>query len=179
MIPGSIARRYAKALFSLALEKGRIEPWCDGLLALGAAIDASPELRDLLQNPAHARDVRAAVVLRLAQSLDLEAEPAALLQLLGERNRLDGLSAIVNAFRELADVELGRLRATVTSAVALDDAAVQAIAERISAATKKKVLVERAVDPAILGGVVTQVGSVVFDGSLRTQLEDLRNTLKR
>ena len=179
MIPGSIARRYAKALFSLAVEKGRIEPWSDALLALGRAVDASTELRDVLQNPAYPRETRAAVVAQLAKPLGLDAEPAAMLQLLGERNRLDGLTAIVAAFRELADVELGRLRAKVTSAVPLDDAAIQAIAEKLSASTQKKVLVERAVDPAVLGGVVAQVGSVVYDGSLRTQLEDLRSTLKR
>jgi F-type H+-transporting ATPase subunit delta len=176
MIPGSIARRYAKALFGLAIEKGRIEAWSDGLLALGKAVDASPELRDVLQNPAYTREARSAIV---AKIVPLDAEPAALLQLLGERNRLAGLAAIAAAFRELADAELGRLRAKVTSAVPLDDAAVLAIAEKLSAATKKKVLVERAVDPAILGGVVAQVGSVVYDGSLRTQLEDLRSALKR
>jgi F-type H+-transporting ATPase subunit delta len=179
MIPGSIARRYAKALFSLAIEKGRIEPWSDGLLALARSIDGSAELRDVLQNPAYTREVRAAVVARLAQGLALEAEPAALVNLLADRDRLPGIAGIAAAFRELADVELGRLRARVTSAVPLDDAAVHAIAERLSAATQKKVLVERAVDPAILGGVVAQVGSTVYDGSLRTQLEDLRSTLKR
>jgi F-type H+-transporting ATPase subunit delta len=179
MIPGSIARRYAKALFSLAVEKGRIEPWSDSLLALGQAIEGSAELRDVLQNPAYPRETRAAVMARLTEPLRLDAEPAALLQLLGERNRLSGLTAIVAAFRELADVELGRIRARVTSAVPLDDAAVHAIAEKLSAATQKKVLVERAIDPAILGGVVAQVGSVVYDGSIRTQLEDLRSTLKR
>jgi len=179
MIPGSIARRYAKALFSLAVEKGRIEAWSDTLVALGQAVDQSPELRDVLQNPAYTREVRAAVVGKLAESLQLDAEPAALLHLLGDRNRLGGLSAIVGAYRELADAELGRVRARVTSAVPLDDDAIQAIAEKLSAATQKKVLVERAVDPAILGGVVAQVGSVVYDGSLRTQLEDLRSALKR
>jgi len=179
MIPGSIARRYAKALFSLAIEKGRIEPWSDSLLALARAIDASPELRDVLQNPAYTREARAAVVSRVAQGLALEADPAALVNLLADRDRLPGIAAIAAAFRELADVELGRLRARVTSAVPLDDAAVHAIAEKLSAATQKKVLVERAVDPAILGGVVAQVGSTVYDGSLRSQLEDLRSTLKR
>jgi F-type H+-transporting ATPase subunit delta len=179
MIPGSIARRYAKALFSLAVEMGRIEPWSDSLLALGRAIDGSAELQDVLRNPAYTREVRAAVVGKLTVSLQLDAEPAALLQLLGDRNRLGGLSAIVAAFRELADVELNRVRAKVTSAVPLDDAAIAAIAARLSAATQKQVLVERAIDPAILGGVVAQVGSVVYDGSIRTQLEDLRTTLKR
>jgi F-type H+-transporting ATPase subunit delta len=179
MIPGSIARRYAKALFSLAVEKGRIEPWSDGLVALGHAVDTSSELRDVLQNPAYTHEARSAVVGGLAAAMKLDAEPAALLQLLGERNRLSGLSAIGGAFRELADVELGRLRARVTSAVPLDDAAIAAIAAKLSAATQKQVLVERAVDPDILGGVVAQVGSMVYDGSLRTQLEDLRSTLKQ
>jgi F-type H+-transporting ATPase subunit delta len=179
MIPGSIARRYAKALFSLAVEQGRIEPWSDALQALAKAIDDSAELRALLGNPAFPREARAAIVTRLAAELKLDAAPAALLQLLGERNRLGGLPAIAAAFRELSDAELGRLRARVTSAVPLDDASAAAIAEKLSAATQKQVLVERAVDPAILGGVVTQVGSTVYDGSLRTQLEDLRSTLKR
>jgi F-type H+-transporting ATPase subunit delta len=179
MILGSIARRYAKALFSLAVEKNRVDAWGDGLVALGQAVDRSPELRDVLQNPAYTREDRAAVVAKLAAATQLDAEPAALLNLLGDRNRLSGLSSVIGAYRELADVELGRLRAKVTSAVPLDDAAIQAIAEKLSAATQKKVLVERAVDPAILGGVVAQVGSVVYDGSLRAQLEDLRSTLKR
>ena len=179
MISGSIARRYAKALFSLAVEKGRVEAWSESLLALGKALEAAPELRDVLQNPAYAREQKRAIVQKLAEAVKLDAEPANLLYLLGDRNRLDALSAIVGAFRELADLELGRLRARVTSAVPLDDAAAAAIAEKLSAATKKQVLVERAVDPAILGGVVAQVGSLVYDGSLRTQLEDLRQTLKQ
>jgi F-type H+-transporting ATPase subunit delta len=179
MISGSIARRYAKALFSLAVEKGRVEAWSERLLALGKALEAAPELHDVLQSPAYAREQKRAIVQKLAEAAKLDAEPANLLFLLGDRNRLSSLKDVVAAYGELADQELGRLRARVTSAVPLDDAAVLAIAEKLSAATKKKVLVERAVDPAILGGVVAQVGSVVYDGSLRTQLEDLRSTLKR
>jgi F-type H+-transporting ATPase subunit delta len=179
MISGSIARRYAKALFGLAVEKGRVEAWNEALFALGRAVDGSPELRDVLSNPAYDRDARRAVVAKLAEAMKLEAEPANLLFILGDRNRLDAIGNVVLAFRELADQELGRLRAKVTSAVPLEEAAAAAIAEKLSAATKKQVLVERAVDPAILGGVVAQVGSLVYDGSLRTQLEDLRQTLKQ
>jgi len=179
MITGSIARRYAKALFSLAVEKGRVEAWNDALFALGKAVEASADLRDVLSNPAYDREARRAIVAKLAEAMKLEAEPSNLLSLLGDRNRLDALAAIVGAFRELADQELGRLRAKVTSAVPLADLEVAAIAEKLSASTKKQVIVERAVDPAILGGVVAQVGSLVYDGSLRTQLEDLRQTLKQ
>ena len=179
MIMGSIARRYAKALFGLAIEKGTVEAWNTSLQAIQQAVGAAPDLRDVLQNPAYDREQRRAVVAKLSEAMRLDPEPASLLFLLGDRNRLASLGDVVGAFGELADQELGRLRAKVTSAVPLDDASVAAIAERLSATTKKQVIVERAVDPAILGGVVAQVGSLVYDGSLRSQLEDLRQTLKQ
>ncbi len=179
MIMGSIARRYAKALFSLAVETGRVEAWAQSLEALRTAVDSSPDLRDVLSNPVYSREQRRAIVEKLAGALSLDAEPRDLLFLLGDRNRLAYLAAIVATFRDYADQHLGRLRAKVTSAVKLDEAAAQAIAEKLSQATKAKVLLDREVDPAILGGVVAQVGSLVYDGSVRTQLEDLRQQLKR
>jgi F-type H+-transporting ATPase subunit delta len=179
MIMGSIARRYAKALFSLAEEKGRVEAWSDVLLALKEAIEGSPDLADVLSNPVYSKEQRRAIVEKLAHALRLEAEPAQLLFLLGDRNRLAYLAAVVDTFRDLADQHLGRLRAKVTSAVPLDPQAVQAIADKLSQSTKAKVLLDPSVDPAILGGVVAQVGSLVYDGSIRTQLEDLRRSLKQ
>jgi F-type H+-transporting ATPase subunit delta len=179
MIIGSIARRYAKALFALAVETGRVEAWSTSLLSLKAAVEGSPDLRDVLSNPVYSKDQRRAIVEKLATALSLDAEPRSLLLLLGDRNRLSYLAAVVDTFRELADQQLGRLRARVTSAVKLDDVAAQAIADKLSQATQAKVLLDRVVDPAILGGVVAQVGRFVYDGSVRTQLEDLRKQLKR
>jgi F-type H+-transporting ATPase subunit delta len=179
MLMGSIARRYAKALFSLAVESGRVEGWAKSLEALKQAVESSPDLREVLSNPVYSRDQRRAIVEKLAAALSLDAEPAHLLFLLGDRNRLAYLGAVVDTFRDLADQHLGRLRATVTSAVRLDDVAAQAIAAKLSQATAKNVLLERVVDPAILGGVVAQVGSLVYDGSVRSQLEDLRKQLKQ
>ncbi len=179
MIMGSIARRYAKALFSLAVETGRVEAWATSLLSLKAAVEGSPDLRDVLSNPVYSKEQRRAIVEKLAAALSLDPEPRSLLLLLGDRNRLSYLSAVVDTFRDYADQHLGRVRAKVTSAVKLEDGAAQAMAEKLSQATKAKVLLERAVDPAILGGVVAQVESLVYDGSVRTQLEDLRKQLKR
>jgi F-type H+-transporting ATPase subunit delta len=179
MIVGSIARRYAKALFGLALEQGRVEPWSDALVALQGAIDGSADLQDVLENPVYSKEQRRAVVGQLAQALRLDADPANLLALLAERNRLGYLARIVQTFRELADAKLGRVRAKVTSAAPIDDASANAMALRLAGAANAKVIVEREVDPSLLGGVVAQVGSLVFDGSVRTQLEDLRRQLKR
>jgi F-type H+-transporting ATPase subunit delta len=179
MIMGSIARRYAKALFGLAVEAGRVEAWATALLALQQVIEGSPDLQDVLSNPVYSKEQRRAIVEKLASALSLDAAPRDLLFLLGDRNRLVYLSGIVTVFRDLSDAHLGRIRAKVTSAVKLEDGAAQAIAEKLSQSTQAKVLLERAVDPAILGGVVAQVGSLVYDGSVRTQLEDLRQQLKR
>jgi F-type H+-transporting ATPase subunit delta len=179
MIVGSIARRYAKALFELAVEQNRVEAWAQGLVSLKRAVDSSVELREVLHNPVYTKDQRQGLARQLSQALGLEPQPASLLALLAERNRLDYLGGIADVFGRLADEKLGRVRAKVTSAVPLAEAEVQAIAEKLSATTKKQVIVERAVDPAILGGIVAQVGSLVYDGSLRSQLEDLRHSLKQ
>jgi F-type H+-transporting ATPase subunit delta len=179
MLTGSIARRYAKALFGLAVEQGSVEPWSDGLVALQAAVDSSRELQDVLGNPAYGKGQRREVVRLLSRALSLDPDPTNLLLLLAERNRLGYLESIVRTFRELADAKLGRVRAQVTTAVPLDPASEKALAEKLARATKTQVLVERAVDPGLLGGVVARVGSLVFDGSVRSQLEALRRELKQ
>lgn len=179
MISGSIGRRYAKALFGLAVEQDRVEPWSDALRALKVAVDGSPELRDVLQNPVYTKDQRRAIAAKLAEALKLDAQPASLLFLLSDRNRLAYLDGIVGYFGELADAKLGRVRARVTTAVPVDAAALDAISKKLGAATAATVLVEHAVEPAVLGGVVAQIGSIVYDGSLRTQLEQLKTSLKQ
>jgi F-type H+-transporting ATPase subunit delta len=179
MVSGSVARRYAKALFSLALELGKVDAWAEALERLGKVLREEPELEELLGSPVYAREERKALVAKLAAALSLDTEPANLLHLLGDRNRLDRLADVVHAFGELADAHLGRVRARIVSAVPLEPAALDAIAHRLSQATRAKVLLDRTVEPAILGGVVAHVGSVVFDGSVRTQLDDLKKSLKR
>jgi F-type H+-transporting ATPase subunit delta len=179
MIVGSIARRYAKALFDLAVEQDRVEAWAQGLVSLKKAVDSSAELREVLSNPVYTKEQRQGLAGQLAAALGLEPHPASLLGLLAERNRLDYLSGIADVFGRLADEKLGRVRARVTSAAPLEPVVVAALEEKLAAATQAQVLLEKSVDPALLGGVVTQVGSLVYDGSLRSQLEDLRRTLKQ
>lgn len=179
MISGSIGRRYAKALFGLAVEQNRVEAWSDGLRGLKDAVAGSPELRDVLQNPVYTKDQRRGVAAKLVEALKLDAEPANLLYLLSDRNRLAYLEGIADYFGELADAKLGRVRARVTTAVTVDGAALDAISKKLGAATGATVLVEHAVEPAILGGVVAQIGSIVYDGSVRTQLEQLKTSLKQ
>jgi len=191
MIVGSIARRYAKALFSLAEEKGQVEQWSKGLEVLRHLL-ALPQLREALSSPALEADARRTLAKGLAVAVEvaspkllaaavlgLEEDVRNLLLLLAERNRLAYLPAILDDYRALADRKLGRVRAKVTSAVPLAHDDVKRIAEKLAQATKGQVIVETSVDPAILGGVVAQVGSVVYDGSVRAQLDELRRAMKQ
>jgi F-type H+-transporting ATPase subunit delta len=191
MIVGSIARRYAKALFSLADEKGQVEQWAKGLEVLRHLL-TWPELREAVSNPSLEKEQRRAIAKGLAVAVEL-ASPKLLaaavlgleedvrncLHLLADRNRLAYLPAILDDYRALADRRLGRVRARVTSAVPLGDGESRRIAEKLALAANAEVIVETAVDPAILGGVVAQVGSIVYDGSVRAQLEELRRAMKQ
>lgn len=176
---GAITRRYAKALFGLAVEQGKVEAWVDSLQALERAVESSNELRDVLVNPVYAREQRRAILGKLIAALKLEPEPANLLCLLGDRNRLDHLGAIVTAFSAFADEHMGRIRARVISAAPLDATTAESLAAKLASATRAQIVIERAVDPQLLAGVVAQVGHLTYDGSVRTQLETLRATLKR
>lgn len=178
MVSGSLARRYAKALFGLAVERGAVERWSEALASLAQVLDDDPELAGTLGDPVHTREERHGIAQALADALKLEAEPRNLLLLMADRNRLDRTGDVVRAFGELADAHLGRIRARLTSAAPLLPETLEALAARLSDLTRATVLLERSVEPALLGGVVAQVGSVVYDGSVRTQLEDLKKSLK-
>jgi F-type H+-transporting ATPase subunit delta len=179
MIVGSIARRYAKALFSLADEQGQVEQWSKGLDALGEALRQHPELRDTLSSPLFEKEQRRNVVAAVASALSFAETPRNFLLLLADRDRLAYLPAIIRDFRDLADERLGRVRAKVTSAVALTAEESRRIAEKLAQASQAQVILETAVDPSLLGGVVAQLGSRVYDGSVRAQLEELRRVMKQ
>ncbi len=178
MDSGSVARRYAKALFGLAIEGGRVEAWSESLGALARVLREAPDVAEALGDPVHSREERRAIVDKLVDALRLEREPANLLHILADRNRLDRTPEVLRAFGELADAHLGHLRARLTSAVPLEPQALDALAARLSSMTRSKVILERQVEPRLLGGVVAQVGNLVYDGSVRTQLEDLKRSLK-
>lgn len=179
MISSSVPRRYARALFALGTEDGRFEGYLEELGRVSATVEQSAELRDLWLNPVHGREVRQRSVDVLAEQLGLSPATANLLRLLVERGRLDSLEAIVRAYRELVDAQVGRVRAVVTSAIPLGAESTGHIGEVLARATGRQIVLESRVDAGLLGGVVAQVGSTVLDGSLRTQLARLRQELER
>ncbi len=177
MTGGSLGRRYAKALLEIAKEKGEIDRVGADLGAILAAIATSGELRSLCENPAFAKSQRRKVMDALVEKLGATDTTQKFLRLLIDRDRIGNLAAVGRAYEGLADEVAGRVRASVTSAAKLTDGDRAGISGAIAAATGKTVVLEESVDAALIAGLVTRVGSVVYDGSLRTQLAEMREKM--
>ena len=171
------AKRYAKALLSLARERGRAEAVGGELDEFSSLLAEHAQLRDALLHPWVKGQARRAVARAVAVRLGCSPLSSDFLGLLAERGRLDHLREIGQAYRQLADDSLGRVRAHVRTAVPLAEPERRQLAERLGRATGKTVLVEAQLDPSLLGGLIAQVGSLVFDGSLDGQLARLRGRL--
>lgn len=174
---GSVARRYARALFGIGVDTGKFEALGQEIGDLATLWSASAELRQALENPVFRPDEKRKVLEQILPRVAPTTEVRRLALLLLERRRIMLLPAIARAYRDMADAHTGRVRARVTSAETLTPAAVDRVRRALEERTGKKVIVETAVDPSLIGGVVAQVGDLVLDGSVRTQLADLRSKL--
>jgi F-type H+-transporting ATPase subunit delta len=170
------ANRYAKALLDVLFPDGA-ELGLEQLMKFSSLLNSQPEMRQLFENPTIASDRRKGVFNGIADKLAYDGRVRNFLNLLIERNRLDLLSAVIRAYQSLLDEKLGLVRAHVTSARPLDSAQQHALAAKLESVTGKKVRVELSVDPALLGGVVAQVGSTIYDGSIRQQLQAFKQRL--
>ena len=178
MIDSSVARRYARALLSLGLDEGHFERYGDELEMVVRAMRESRELGFLLTNPGYSQEQRHAAVDAAAQALALSPLTVNFLRLLVDRQRIADLPQIARVYRGLVDQQAGRIRATVTSAGPLDDPELDRLREALGRLTGRSIVLEAKTDPSLIGGVVTQVGATMLDGSLRTQLERMRHELK-
>ena len=177
MIAGSIGRRYAKALLQIGVASKSFDALGRELDRVAEAVRSSPELRVALENPIFPASQRRQVLEDLARRLALSATIRNLLLLLLDKQRIGALPDIARALRELVDEQAGRARAVVTSAMPLDPLVESRLKGALEKQTGKTIILEKKIDPALIGGMVAQVGDLVFDGSVRTQLEQLREEL--
>jgi len=169
------AKRYAQAAFAVALERGEPQRWLGDLGSLCDLV-AQPEAAALLTSdrvPATEKD-------RLLEAGLPDAAPGVLnlARLLIAKRRIGLVDQVREEFGSLLDEHEGRARAVVTTAVPLNDQQKIEVAERLGLITGKKVSVDEAVDPYILGGLVARVGDTLIDGSTRSRLVALKKNLQ-
>ena len=174
---GSVSRRYARALFSIGVDHGSFEQLGKELDAVAELWAGSPELREALANPVFKVSEKRAVLQGLLPRVAPTADVQRFVLLLLERRRLPAIGNIARAYREMADLHTGSVRAQVTSAQPLGPAELERVRQSLARRTGKQVIVEASVDPGLIGGVVARVGDLVLDGSVRTQLGTLRGKL--
>lgn len=178
-LEGSMARRYARALLQIGIETGRLRGLVSEIERVAAAVDESTELREVLQSPAVLKSQRKKVVDALAVKLAVSKLTRNTCLLLVDRGRAASLPAICRELKAMVDEYEGVLRAEVSSARPLDKAYVDRLTAALGKATGKKVQLTTKLDQDLIGGVVTRVGGVVYDGSIRTQLGRVREQILR
>jgi F-type H+-transporting ATPase subunit delta len=172
-----VARRYAKALLDIGVRQQTYD-------ALGRELDRtadtfvrSPELKAVLDNPVFPLEKRRAVLEELARRLALSKVVRSFVMLLLDKGRIGALPDIARVHRTLVDEHAGRVRAVITSARPLDPTLERRLKAALERQSGKTVLLEKREDAAIIGGLVTQLGDLVYDGSVRSQLASLREEL--
>jgi F-type H+-transporting ATPase subunit delta len=172
-----VARRYAQALLEIGIEQNSLDAIVGELESIAAMWDSSHELRNALENPLVSHAAKTAVMGDLASRLGASPTTRNTLLLLVERRRIKTLPYLARALRELADARKGVVRAEVTTAVELADSYDVRLQGQLEKMTGKRIVVDRRIDPTLLGGVVTRIGDRIFDGSVRTRLQSLRDAL--
>jgi F-type H+-transporting ATPase subunit delta len=179
MRAAATARRYARALFALAVEEGSVEEIRRELDALVALIERNDELSHAIFRPLHPAAERRRVLRTTCERLGTSATLQRFCAFLVDRRRVVELAEIRAAYAALADAAAGRVRARVVSATPLSAGQRERLRHALAVRTGHELDLETAVDESLLGGAVASVGDLVFDGSLRTQLEQLRTSLMR
>ena len=177
MSQGVIARRYAKALINLA-EKD-LENTGKSLTALADVFSNSAELSEVLSDTKVSSQIKQNVLKEILKKIKVSKLVDTFIRYLLAKRRIVLLPNIERAFNLFLQEKLGRIEAGITVAQEISEVTVGKLEKAISRYSGKEVTVNITIDPAIIGGIVTRIGSVVIDGSIHTQLNQLRQTIIR
>ncbi len=173
-----MARRYAGALIELGMEEGIHEKVGEELFAFGEAFKKA-DLKKVFLDPSCTVEEKLSVLDRVADKMGFTSIVRNFLKLLVERKRVGEIGAISEAFKALLDEKVGRVSAEVILPYQPDEKEAAEIRKGFERITGKAVIMDVKVDPSLIGGVIGKVGSTVYDGSLKTQLENIKNSITR
>lgn len=175
----AIARRYAKALLLIGKEDGQTETYRKELAEFTRLLEHEALLAQTISNPLYNAASREKVLGQVVARMQLSRVMSSFLLLLFAKGRIGFVASINDFYQKLADELKGVARARLVSAMGLSADTVEKIRTALSQLTGKKVVLDMAEDPSLIGGVVTQIGDLVLDGSIKTQLLNMRESLKR
>ncbi|SLM28969.1 ATP synthase subunit delta [Desulfamplus magnetovallimortis] len=175
----SVSRRYAKALMLIGKEYGQTDQYRNELDEVVDLFDANPELEMAVINPLFDKNDRRRVLVAVLEKTELSRIVQSFVMLLFDKGRIGFLRGICDFYKQLADELKGVVHATLVSATQLSAEATEKIREGLAKRTGKDVILDVEQDPELIGGIVTRIGDLVLDGSVKTQLLNMRESLKR
>ena len=174
-----IARRYAKALLLIGKEDGNTETYRDELAGFSELVEREKTLEQAINNPLYNAEGRKKVLKSVLEKSGFSGIMKSFLTLLFDKGRFIYLSSINELFQKLADELKGISRASLVSATELSSDTVEKIRVTLSEKTGKDIILDVEKDTGLIGGIVTRIGDLVLDGSIKTQLLNMRESLKR
>jgi F-type H+-transporting ATPase subunit delta len=177
MISSSIFARYARALADVTLAAGEDAAVRRELETYREIFRKVPALLDALDSPAIPRDAKERVVSGLLARYPVSRTTGNFLRILQDHHRIRYFEEIYHSYVRTVNERKGIVAARVTSAVPLSDKETALLHDTLCRSTGNQVTLEACTDPAILAGIVVQIGSTVYDGSVRTQLDQMRRRL--
>ncbi|MEX2465896.1 MAG: ATP synthase F1 subunit delta [Gemmatimonadota bacterium] len=176
MRDGTVARKYAEALFELGLRDERIEAYGTALRSVADLLESEPRFRLFLDTP-RIEDSARKVLVREVFGATLPRHVLNFVLVAIDKRRQRLLRSIADEYDLLVDTHLGREHVEVTVARPLDEATSEMVAQRLSKVIGKKAIPHIRVKPDILGGLVVRTGDTIYDGSVRRRLEGMRGRM--
>jgi len=173
-VASTYARAFADVVFDAHLDAGRA---VDGLLRITSLFTGSVELRRVWENPAVPAEQKRKLLDAIVQREGVDKPVRNLIAVLIDRRRLPFLPRIVEQLKKELDARLGFAEAQISSARELGDAEKRTLETQIAKTTGKKVRASYGLDPSLLGGAVVRVGSTIYDGSVKGQLEKIKEAI--
>lgn len=175
----AISRRYANALMLIGKEDGQADKYKDELDMFSKIMENEGQLKMAICNPLFGKVERKAVLVAVLEKLNLTKIMNSFFSTLFDKGRMEFLSDINEFYQQLADEIKGVAHASVTSATELSAEALDKIKTSLAKRIGKEVVLDVEQDPELIGGVVTKIGDLVLDGSIKTQLLKMRESFKR
>ena len=175
----TIARRYAKALLIIGKEDGQAEAYGKELDGFAKLMVKEKALEQAICNPLYGASGRKNVLEAVIDKVGISKIVASFLLLVFDKGRFEFLSVINDFYQKLADELKGVLRASLVSASELPSEIVEKIRTTLSKRTGKDIILQVEQDPSLIGGIVSRIGDLVLDGSIKSQLLNMRESLKR
>ncbi|PIP39192.1 MAG: ATP synthase F1 subunit delta [Desulfobacterales bacterium CG23_combo_of_CG06-09_8_20_14_all_51_8] len=179
MRSSAIARRYAKALILIGREDGQAETYRSELETIVGLLNREQMLEQAVSNPLYEAASRRNVLKAVSEKLELSRVMKSFVLLIFDKGRINYLRDVSAYYTVLADELKGIVRADLTTATELAEETLEQIRASLSKLTGKDVSLETKLDKSLIGGIVTRIGDLVLDGSIKTQLQNMRESLKR